>query len=56
MKANGPAAVARQYTREENLEARRSIYDAQEVPDPREVLFEARIRRSSSIFVAEKAA
>ena len=41
MKLNDPAEVARQYAREGNLEARRTIYGAQEGSDPREVAFDA---------------
>ena len=41
MKIDDPAAVARQYATEANLEARRSLYANAEGPDPREVAFEA---------------
>ena len=41
MKINDPAAVARQYATENNLEARRSLYANVEGPDPREVAFAA---------------
>jgi ubiquinone/menaquinone biosynthesis C-methylase UbiE len=41
VKLNNPAEVARQYAGEQNLEARRSIYDTQEGPDPRQVAFDA---------------
>ena len=41
MKVDDPAAVARQYACEDNLEARRSIYRTQVGPDPRQVAFEA---------------
>jgi SAM-dependent methyltransferase len=41
VKVNDPAAVARQYASETKLEARRSLYDVADGPDPREVAFEA---------------
>jgi SAM-dependent methyltransferase len=41
LKVNDPAAVSVQYATEANLEARRSIYENAEGPDPREVTFEA---------------
>jgi hypothetical protein len=41
LKINDPAAVARQYSSETKLEARRSLYDLAEGPDPRELTFEA---------------
>jgi len=41
VRINDPSAVARQYAREENLEARRSLYANAEGPDPREVAFQA---------------
>ena len=41
MKINDPAAVARQYANEANLEARRSLYANAEGPDPRELAFDA---------------
>lgn len=41
MKINDPAAVARQYADETKLEARRSLYELAEGPDPRELAFEA---------------
>jgi SAM-dependent methyltransferase len=41
VKINDPAAVARQYASEANLEARRSLYANATGPDPRELAFEA---------------
>jgi SAM-dependent methyltransferase len=41
VRINDPAAVARQYATEDNLEARRSLYANAEGPDPRELAFEA---------------
>ena len=41
MRLDDPAAVARQYAREDNLEARRAIYANAEGPDPRELAFQA---------------
>ena len=41
MKIDDPAAVARQYATETNLEARRSLYEDAEGPDPRELAFDA---------------
>ena len=41
MRINDPAAVARQYATEDNLEARRSLYANAEGPDPRDIAFEA---------------
>lgn len=41
MRIDDPAAVARQYATETNLEARRSLYANAEGPDPREIAFEA---------------
>ena len=41
MKINDPADVRRQYATEANLEARRSLYEKTEGPDPRELAFEA---------------
>ena len=41
MKINDPAAVARQYASETKLDARRSLYDVADGPDPRELAFEA---------------
>ncbi len=41
MKIDDPAAVARQYATEGNLEARRSLYEHAEGPDPRELAFDA---------------
>ena len=41
MKINDPAAVARQYASESNLEARRSLYEHTDGPDPREMAFRA---------------
>lgn len=41
MKINDPAAVARQYASEANLEARRSLYANAEGPDPRNLAFDA---------------
>lgn len=41
MRINDPAAVARQYASESNLEARRSLYENAEGPDPREIAFAA---------------
>ena len=41
MKINDPEAVARQYASESNLEARRSLYERSEGPDPRELALEA---------------
>jgi SAM-dependent methyltransferase len=41
VKINDPAAVARQYSDETKLGARRSLYEGAEGPDPREVAFEA---------------
>ena len=41
MRINDPAAVVRQYATEENLEARRSLYENAEGPDPRELAFDA---------------
>ncbi len=41
MRINDPAAVARQYANEHNLEARRSLYTNAEGPDPREIAFDA---------------
>lgn len=41
MRVNDPAAVARQYATEANLEARRALYANAEGPDPRELAFEA---------------
>lgn len=41
MRINDPEAVARQYSSEAKLQARRSLYANAEGPDPREVAFEA---------------
>jgi SAM-dependent methyltransferase len=41
VKINDPVAVARQYANETKLDARRSLYDAAEGPDPRELAYEA---------------
>ena len=41
MRIDDPAAVARQYASEGNLEARRSLYANVEGPDPREIAFAA---------------
>ncbi len=41
MKIDDPAAVAKQYANEANLEARRSLYANAEGPDPRELVFTA---------------
>ena len=41
MRIDDPAAVARQYATEKNLEARRSLYANAEGPDPRELAFVA---------------
>jgi SAM-dependent methyltransferase len=41
VRIDDPAAVARQYSTEHNLEARRSLYANAEGPDPREIAFEA---------------
>jgi SAM-dependent methyltransferase len=41
VRINDPAAVARQYATETNLEARRSLYADATGPDPRELAFEA---------------
>lgn len=41
MRINDPAAVARQYATETNLEARRSLYADATGPDPREMAFQA---------------
>jgi len=41
VKIDDPAAVARQYATEQNLEARRSLYENAEGPDPRELAFDA---------------
>ncbi len=41
MKIDDPADVARQYANEANLEARRSLYEDAEGPDPRELAFDA---------------
>jgi SAM-dependent methyltransferase len=41
VKINDPADVRRQYSTEANLQARRSLYEKTEGPDPREVAFEA---------------
>ena len=41
MRIDDPAAVARQYANEANLEARRSLYENAEGPDPRELAFQA---------------
>ena len=41
MRINDPEAVARQYATEDNLEARRSLYENAEGPDPRDVAVEA---------------
>ena len=41
MKINDSAAVARQYATESNLEARRSLYENAEGPDPRAFAFDA---------------
>jgi len=41
VRIDDPAAVARQYATEDNLEARRSLYAKVEGPDPRDVAFEA---------------
>ena len=41
MRIDDPAAVARQYATETNLEARRSLYANAEGPDPREIAFAA---------------
>lgn len=41
MKIDDPAAVARQYASESNLEARRALYANAEGPDPREIAFAA---------------
>lgn len=41
MRIDDPAAVARQYATETNLEARRSLYENAEGPDPRELAFHA---------------
>jgi len=41
VRVDDPAAVARQYATEHNLEARRSLYANATGPDPREIAFEA---------------
>ena len=41
MRIDDPAAVARQYATEHNLEARRLLYANAEGPDPREIAFDA---------------
>jgi SAM-dependent methyltransferase len=41
VRIDDPAAVARQYATEANLEARRALYEDTEGPDPRELAFEA---------------
>jgi SAM-dependent methyltransferase len=41
VRVNDPAAVARQYASETNLEARRSLYANVEGPDPREIAVDA---------------
>jgi SAM-dependent methyltransferase len=41
VRINDPAAVARQYATEDNLEARRSLYANAEGPDPRDLAVEA---------------
>jgi SAM-dependent methyltransferase len=41
VRINDPEAVARQYATEHNLEARRSLYEHAEGPDPRDIAFEA---------------
>jgi SAM-dependent methyltransferase len=41
VRIDDPAAVARQYATEANLEARRSLYEHAEGPDPRELAFQA---------------
>jgi ubiquinone/menaquinone biosynthesis C-methylase UbiE len=41
VKIDDPAAVARQYATESNLEARRALYANAEGPDPRELAFDA---------------
>jgi SAM-dependent methyltransferase len=41
VRIDDPSAVARQYATEANLEARRSLYDNAEGPDPRELAFQA---------------
>jgi SAM-dependent methyltransferase len=41
VKIDDPAAVARQYATESNLDARRSLYAKSTGPDPRELVFEA---------------
>lgn len=41
MKINDPAAVARQYASEQNLEARRSLYANTDGPDPRQIAYDA---------------
>jgi SAM-dependent methyltransferase len=41
VRIDDPAAVARQYATEANLEARRSLYANAEGPDPREIAFDA---------------
>ena len=41
MRINDPAAVARQYATEANLEARRSLYADATGPDPRDIAFDA---------------
>ena len=46
VKVDDPVAVRRQYATEANLEARRALYGNADGPDPREVAFVARSRRS----------
>ncbi len=41
MKIDDPQAVARQYATEDNLEARRSLYENADGPDPRALAFDA---------------
>ena len=41
MRIDDPAAVARQYATEHNLEGRRSLYANAEGPDPRDIAFDA---------------
>jgi SAM-dependent methyltransferase len=41
VRINDPEAVARQYAREANLTARRSLYAIAEGPDPRDIAFDA---------------
>jgi SAM-dependent methyltransferase len=41
VRINDPAAVARHYATEANLEARRSLYTEADGPDPREIAFDA---------------